>query len=92
MTALAGFIDELRANPRTAPHADALADAFAALEAEANENGDALEFRDGVQWIVRSHTSLRERARALAEYFSLQGRVMVRFSSRGDRITMTRIS
>jgi hypothetical protein len=91
MNALDGFIDELRANPRTAPHADDIAAAWDAIIEDGNTNGDALEFMDGAEWIMRRHVSLAEKVRALTEYMALKGKVRVRFNSRGDRITMKRI-
>ena len=90
-TAWGGFIELLRRNPRTRAYADAVAGAFAAIEAEADENGDALEFRDGCARICRCHVSLAEKVRALTEFMSLRGKVRVRFSSRGARIVMTRL-
>jgi hypothetical protein len=80
------FIAELRAELSTADVADMLADVHAALEAEADENGDACEFLDGVKWIAKQPVSLMARLDAMTELTSLRGKVKVTLKRRGDRI------
>jgi hypothetical protein len=80
------FIAALRAEPSTADVADMLADAHAALEAEADENGEAVEFLDAMKWIAKQPVSLMARLDAMTELASLRGKVKVTLKRRGDRI------
>jgi len=91
MTAIDKFVAQLRRNLRTAAHADTVAAAFAAANAEANENGDALEWLDGIVHITKYHVSLAARVRALTEYLSLKGQVRVKLHCDGADITVERL-
>jgi len=89
MRQLDKFIDEVR---RYLPElADDVADVLRALGHEADSNGDALEFLDGICWIVSQPVPLAAKLEAMNTMNRCRGKVRVRFRRRGDKI-LTRIT
>jgi hypothetical protein len=72
------FIAELRADPCFAECAQSIADGIAALDIEADGNPHALQFFEGVCWIMnRRERPLRERVEKISELAALRGRQVI---------------
>jgi hypothetical protein len=69
------FINELRAAPAFAEHAQSIADCFDALDHEADGSADAAGLYEALHWVVRhpQHT-LYERIDMIHRLINLKGR------------------
>jgi hypothetical protein len=84
MSGIDQLLAELRADPKLASHADALEAALRETEREGDENGDALEFFDGIRWIARQRSrSIIEKLIALHKLvsFETKGRTTIHLRS-----------
>jgi hypothetical protein len=84
--AVDAFVAEVRANPDLAVHADAVADAFHAVDLEGDGNRNAVAFFEGLLWIIRQPVDMAERVRALHELAAFKGEVVVNLRRDGERI------
>jgi hypothetical protein len=89
--AIDAFVAEVRADPGLAAHADAVADAFHAVDLEGDGNRNAVAFFEGLLWIIRQPVSMAERVRALHDLAAFKGEVVVNLRRRDDRIQVTRL-
>jgi hypothetical protein len=92
MTALDRFIDEVRADPNLAVHADVVATALRALDFEGDGNTDAVMCFEATLWIVRQNVGIDERVKALHQLFSLpRGPTKVNLRRDGERIQVNKL-
>jgi hypothetical protein len=71
------FVAELRADARMAPVADRMADAFRAVDLEADASPDAVCLMAAVSAICRTHRPLVDRLRALLDLVSIEGPITI---------------
>jgi hypothetical protein len=70
---VATLIDEMRADPVLASHADACAAALEAIDIEGDGCTDAIACTNAINWIASQPRSLNEKLEALHKLFSLKG-------------------
>jgi hypothetical protein len=86
------FVGEVRADKRVCIYADEIAEAFAAIYDEGNENADAQAVDDVIRWIIKQRAPLTEKAIALSDLMRMEGKIRVKPRCRNGRITLRNLS
>jgi hypothetical protein len=86
---IAAFIDELRADPRTAPLAGDVEIALAALDLEGDANRSAAALHDMVGLVAADPLPLIEKIRLLADVLEFEGHLTIRRKTEPAQISQS---